>query len=168
MKLFSTLLKKFLKTVFKIVLNFYKTFSKLFLNFFSFVWLSPCFVISLLLLLWTICTAAPIAPRHAASRHADRHARCAALRIVCIGYRNTPLLPPTAKARTLCVYIVKPIGLKYLCTHVYGGTFTSGCRWSWNCTYSSGVKYNNYACDQGSLGWLWITADLSLLFSLFG
>ena len=63
-------------------------------------------MISLLLLLWTICSAAPIAPRPAASRHADRHARCAALRIVCIGYRNAPLLLPTAKARTLCVYLV--------------------------------------------------------------
>ena len=36
--------------------------------------------------------------------NADRHARCAALRIVCIGYRNAPLLLPTAKARILCVY----------------------------------------------------------------
>ena len=53
-----------------------------------------------------ICTAAPIAPRHAASRNVDRHARCAALRIVCIGYRNATLLLPTAKARALCVYFI--------------------------------------------------------------
>ena len=50
-------------------------------------------------------SAAPIAPRHAASRYADRHARCAAFRIVCIGYHNAPLLLQTAKARTLCVYL---------------------------------------------------------------
>ena len=52
-----------------------------------------------------IMNYAPIAPCHAASRHADRHARCAALRIVCIGYRNALLLLLTAKARTLCVYV---------------------------------------------------------------
>ena len=35
----------------------------------------------------------------------DMLAARAALRIGCIGYRNAPLLLPTAKARTLCVYI---------------------------------------------------------------
>ena len=50
-----------------------------------------------------------IHPRHAASRHADRHARCAALLIGCIGYRNVPLLLLTAKAFTLCVYYPRAV-----------------------------------------------------------
>ena len=57
--------------------------------------ISPCCVISLLLLLWTICSAAPIAPRHAAPRYADQHARCAAFNSHCLH-----LLPQRPSAAT--------------------------------------------------------------------
>ena len=102
-------LQHFLKNFencFKTVLNFYKTFSKIYLNFFQF-----CLTFALLcdkfiaIIMNYLFSAAPIAPRHAASRHADRHAHCTALRIVCISYRNAPL--STAKARTRCVYCLK-------------------------------------------------------------
>ena len=106
MKLFSTRFKNFFKTVFKTVLNFYKTFSKLFSTFFSFVWLSPCCVISLLLLLWTISSVAPIAPRHAASRNAGWHARCAALRIVSALATATPLCCYQQRRLALCAFIL--------------------------------------------------------------
>ena len=39
---------------------------------------------------------------------------CAALLIGCIGYRNAPLLLPTAKARTLCVYIASYREWRYI------------------------------------------------------
>ena len=105
MKLFSTLFKNFLETVFK---NCFK-FSNFFWAFLVLFDFRPCCAIRFLLLLWTICSSAPIAPRHAASRHADRQwptcSLCCIAYCLCIGYLNPPLLLPTAKARTLCVYI---------------------------------------------------------------
>ena len=102
MKLFSTLFKNFLKTVFKTVLNF-QNFFELFKFCLSFALLCDKIIVIIMYYLFR----APIAPRHESSRQADRHARCAASHCFCIGYRNATLLLPTAKARTLCVYIVK-------------------------------------------------------------
>ena len=41
--------------------------------------------------------------------------------LVCIGYRNAPLLLPTAKARTLCVYYWSWISQTVVFKNIFGG-----------------------------------------------
>ena len=108
MKLFSTLFKNFLKTSFKTVLNFYKTFSKLFWTFFSFVWLSPCCVISLFVIIMNyLFRCADSAPSCGVPSCWPTCSLCsAALRIVWIGYTATPLCCYQQRRLALCAFIL--------------------------------------------------------------